>query len=139
MKLATPLAEMTEKEWSRSVYELAEMLGWHRYHTFLPKYSAAGYPDETLVRERVVFLELKTEKGKLSPAQREWLGWLRDTGAEVYVARPRHLDALAIVLSQRRKRAGDDWDTDLPGSSSARGQLLLELDSAIGTRSKEAA
>jgi hypothetical protein len=99
--LAAALADLTEKEFSTQVYDLARSTGWHRYHTYRSTKSPAGFPDEVLTRERVVFLELKREAGKLSPAQQQWLGWLLTAGAEAYVVRPRDLDALGIVLGGR--------------------------------------
>lgn len=98
---ALALADMTEKEWAGQVADLARMLGWRRYHTYRSKHSAAGFPDETLVRDRLVMLELKTEKGKLAEPQREWVGALLDAGVETYVARPSDLDCLAKILACR--------------------------------------
>lgn len=101
--LPVALEEMTEKQFSQQqLYPLIEMLGWHRYHTFRSQHSPPGWPDEALVRERLVFLEVKTEKGKLTDKQREWVGWLDAGGAEVWVVRPRHLDALAKVLAAKQ-------------------------------------
>lgn len=102
---ATPLADLTEKEWSSQVYDLCRALSWRRYHTYRSTRSAAGFPDETLVRDRIVFLELKTEKGKLSDAQREWLTAIVKAGGEAYVARPHDLQQLAQVLGRRYRIA----------------------------------
>ncbi len=71
--LAVPLKDLTEKEWERQAIGLAKTLGWHCYHTLRSKGSQPGYPDWTLVRDRVVFLELKREDGRLTDAQRVWL------------------------------------------------------------------
>jgi hypothetical protein len=101
VKLPTPIELLTEREWSEQVADLARLAGWRRYHTFNSKKSHSGFPDETLVRDRVVFLELKTEQGRPSPAQREWLTDLIRAGAEVYVVRPRDLQELAYVLAAR--------------------------------------
>lgn len=98
---ALALTEMTEKEWSTQVAELARMLGWKRYHTYRSKHSAAGWPDEALVRDRLVMLELKTQTGKVADAQREWIAALLDAGIETYVARPSDLDPLAKILACR--------------------------------------
>jgi hypothetical protein len=48
-----------------------------------------GIPRLTCVRERVVFIEVKSDKGKLSPDQKRWIEML-DEGARavVYVLRP---------------------------------------------------
>ena len=96
------LADLTEKEWQAQVIELAQTLGWKHYFTYRSKRSPAGWPDLQLVRERVLFLELKTEAGKLSHPQRQWLRALTTAGAEAYVCRPRHLPKLAAVLAVRR-------------------------------------
>lgn len=98
---ATPLELLTEKEWASQVADLARQLGWKRYHTYRSSRSPAGYPDETLVRDRVVFLELKTETGKLSSSQHEWLTALYKAHAEIYIARPHDLQTLAQVLGRR--------------------------------------
>lgn len=106
MQAATPLDQVTEKEWSGQVHDLAQMLGWRRYHTYRSTRSAAGFPDEVLVRERVVFLELKTEAGKLSGAQEDWLRALLGACVEAYIVRPRDLEALSRVLTGRGRDFG---------------------------------
>lgn len=106
--METVLADITEKEWQAQVKELASLMGFRRaYHTFDSRRSASGFPDLVLVRERVIFLELKRMKGKLSETQREWLGALISAGAEVYVARPSDFDELAAVLRSRLAAGGD--------------------------------
>lgn len=95
------LVDMTEKQWTTRIVELSKMLGWLRYHTHRSERSPAGFPDEVLVRDRVVFLELKREKGKPSPLQVEWLDKLATAGAEVYLARPSDEQEIAQVLGKR--------------------------------------
>lgn len=101
--LTTGAASLTEREWSAQVVELARTLGWrHVYHTFDSRRSSRGFPDLVLVRERVVWLELKREDrraGRLTEQQREWLLALRYAGAEAYVVRPSDLDDLGRVLA----------------------------------------
>lgn len=90
---------ISERELTRSIRELANVLGWHRYHTWLAKHSPAGFPDEVLVRPpRIVFAELKTETGKIAPAQADWLDLLHACGLEVCVWRPSMLDDVARFL-----------------------------------------
>ena len=92
----------SKKDWQSQVKELAAKLGYKRaYHTFDSRRSDSGFPDLVLVRDRVIYLELKREKGKLSDSQIEWLTALVKARAEVYVARPRHLQLLAQVLGRR--------------------------------------
>ncbi len=97
--MSATLADVLEKELTSQVVELARTLGYLRYHSWTSIHSPSGFPDEVLCRERVVYLELKREKTKLSEAQKEWLRALLDAGAEVYVVRPRDLQALAEVLA----------------------------------------
>ena len=98
---AIPLDELTEKQFSAQVYDLARVCGWRRYHTYRSKHSPAGFPDEVLVRERVIFAELKTEHGPMRPAQVEWIKALERAGVEVYVWRPHDLDLIAETLRKR--------------------------------------
>lgn len=105
---AIRIDELTEKEWSAQVASLARALGWRRYHTYRSERSSSGFPDEVLVRDRVVYLELKTERGKLSATQRDWLNALINAGVEAYIARPRDLEALGHVLQSRTDVLGCD-------------------------------
>lgn len=99
--MTVALEDVLEKEWQQQVVQLFRQLGWTGYHTHDSRRSQPGFPDIVLVRDRVVYLELKREKGVLSEKQREWVRALLKAGAEVYVARPRDLDELAIILSRR--------------------------------------
>ena len=76
----------TEKDWSQVVTDYAGLRGWLVYRTWRSVHSPSGYPDLTMVRgERLVVAELKTEKGKLSPSQKDWLERLRGVpGIEVF-------------------------------------------------------
>jgi hypothetical protein len=93
------LEDMLEKEWQRQVVQLAKTLGYRTYHTFDSRRSTHGFPDLVLVRDRVIYLELKREKGRLTEEQKGWLRALRAAGAEAYVARPRDLEALGRTLA----------------------------------------
>ena len=94
---------MTERDLTRQVAELAALFGWRRYHAWLSKHSQAGFPDETLVRgERLVFAELKSESGTLTPAQGEWLEALAAVRrVETYLWRPDDLEDATRVLGGR--------------------------------------
>lgn len=117
------LGDMTEKQWQAQVLETAGLLGYQHYHTYRSVRSPAGFPDLVLAGPRVVFVELKTERGKVSAGQAVWLTRLFEAGAEVYVARPRHLQELTSVLA-----APADYDVWSGSQLSARAVLLEELD-----------
>ena len=78
------------------------MYGWWAFHPYSAKRSAPGFPDLTLVRDRVIFAELKRDRGgRLSPAQIGVHELLRAAGAEVYVWwLPRDLPEVARVLAR---------------------------------------
>jgi hypothetical protein len=88
----------SEKEFLAGVRGLARLCRWREYHTHDSRRSAPGFPDLVLVRERVVFAELKSEAGKLTPEQVAWANALAAAGAEVHVWRPRNWDEIIKVL-----------------------------------------
>jgi hypothetical protein len=103
--LHRPLGQ-AEKDLERKVKELAQLFGWHRYHTHRSDFSPAGYPDETLCRPpRLVLAELKSEMAwkrphhGCSPEQLRWLDLLRAVpGVEVYLWRPADLEEIVRIL-----------------------------------------
>lgn len=88
----------SEREFQREVVKRALIFGWRCYHTYDSRRSAAGFPDLVLVRERVIFAELKTETGKLGKEQQEWIGALANAGMEAHVWRPSDLEEIVRVL-----------------------------------------
>lgn len=95
---------MTEADWQRQVIDLAHLCGWRVAH-FRPARTAhgwatpvtadgAGFPDLVLIRDRVIFAELKSDRGRLSDVQRRWIAGLTDAGAEVHVWRPADFDTV---------------------------------------------
>ena len=93
---------LTEKEFDKQVRELCDIYGWRRYHTFNARHSPAGFPDLVLVRDgRLIFAELKSEKGKHTLEQLEWLDALFSVGlgVEVYTWRPSQLQEIADLLA----------------------------------------
>lgn len=129
---STPLEDVLEKEWQQQVVQLARTLGFRLYHTFDSRRSQPGFPDLIALRERPVALELKREKGDPTDKQREWIRALTKAGVEVYIARPRHLDQLGLILSARAVfTAPDDplipYRLSTDAARAARQQLLEEL------------
>lgn len=100
------LPPLPEKGWQEQVIQLAELYGWLVYHPYDSRRSAAGFPDLTLVRdERLIFAELKTDKGRLTIPQKAWLAALGHTPVEVYVWRPRDFDEVHDILKRDLRAA----------------------------------
>jgi hypothetical protein len=93
------------------VLRVAKAHGWECcYHTYRSTRSAPGFPDLVLAKPasatspgRLLFAELKREKGKLTAAQAVWLDVLRHTvpGVEVYEWRPSDLPEIVDCLTRR--------------------------------------
>lgn len=79
MAAVDPLAaSMTEKALQTNVQQLAKLRGWLTYHTYDSRRSDPGFPDLVMARgRRLIFAELKSERGRVSPAQAEWLAELQ--------------------------------------------------------------
>jgi len=99
---------MTEAEFLAQVLDLARLLGWRTLH-LRPARTARGWRtavagegkgffDLILVRERVVFVELKSEKGRLTIEQQGWLEAMKKAGQEVYIWRPSTWSEIVNVL-----------------------------------------
>jgi hypothetical protein len=75
---------MTEAELQRYVLEAAVLAGWLAYHTHDSRRSQPGFPDLVLVRRpRMIYAELKSDRGRLRAEQNIWLAELRAVAAEV--------------------------------------------------------
>lgn len=93
---------LREDAWQRQVIELAQLAGWRIYHTWSSLHSPSGFPDLVCVRPpRIVMIELKSERGRISRPQQEWLTALeRCPGVEAYVWRPRDWEAVVEILQR---------------------------------------
>ena len=102
--------KQTEAAFQRQVIRLARMTGW-RTAAFRPAMNqrgdwrtpvqgdGKGWPDLVLVKgDRILFRELKTAAGQLSPEQREWRDTLVAAGADWALWRPRDWDAIEATL-----------------------------------------
>lgn len=96
---AAQIPAITEKAFQAHVTSLALTLGYRVYHTRFSFQSAPGYPDLHMVKgQRSVFAELKSDKGRVTAAQAEWLDALREAGHEAYLWRPDDWDEIVRVL-----------------------------------------
>jgi hypothetical protein len=91
---------VSEKDWQAQVLRLARLFGWMSHHPWSSIHSASGWPDLALCRPpRLILAELKTETGRVSPAQQAWLDALSQcTGIEVYTWRPSDRAQVAEAL-----------------------------------------
>ena len=90
----------TEKEFSQAVVDFARAKGWLVFRTYHSKHSPPGEPDLRMVRPpRVIFAELKVQRGKVSIHQELALECLRACpGVETYLWRPDCWNTLERIL-----------------------------------------
>jgi len=86
---------LPERAWQAQIVELAGYYGWLAYHTFDSRRSEPGWPDLVLVRPpELLAVELKTDSGRLTVAQRRWLEALAACGIETHTWRPREFETV---------------------------------------------
>jgi hypothetical protein len=80
---------MSEAALQEAVIACATLLGWEHFHAYDMRRSDTGWPDLLLLKPpRMLVLELKTERGKVSPEQEGWLALWAACGAMTAVIRP---------------------------------------------------
>jgi hypothetical protein len=100
---------MLEREFATQVEHLLDLFGWLWKHDepavrqsgkWATSFRGArGFPDYVATRDgRLVFAEIKNEKGRLTTEQVQWLTHLGNTTAEVYTWRPNDLETVKEVL-----------------------------------------
>lgn len=101
----------SERDFQRALMELARLTGWRMYHARPAQYRRggwatplagdAGLPDLILCKPpRLIFAELKSARGRLSPAQAQWMDALRACGVEVYLWRPSDWQEIVATLTE---------------------------------------
>lgn len=96
---------ISEKDFQARVIEVAKITGWLVYHTYDSRRSVPGFPDLVLVHERkgvVLYRELKTDVGKVSLHQANWLQALQSAGQSAEVWRPMQWPAIVRELRDVR-------------------------------------
>jgi hypothetical protein len=90
---------VTEKSFQAAVVQLARLTGWKLFYVRESVGSPHGWPDLVLCRGGVLLArELKTESGRLSAHQREWIAALEQCGIDVAVWRPRDWPTIEATL-----------------------------------------
>ena len=109
---------MSEQVWQQQFVQLAGYLGWKHLHVrrslgrgrkWVTATNIDGWPDLHLWHEgtqRTIYVELKSEAGRLRPQQIEVLGSLTRAGQEVYVLKPSDLELARRILSGERITIG---------------------------------
>lgn len=112
--MTNPL-RISETAFQHQVEHLAHVFGWRLFHAKpaqLPngrwvtnQSGDAGFPDLVLAHPSrgVIFAELKTQLGRITPGQRAWLNVLEAAGAETYIWRPSDFDDIKNRLMRGQK------------------------------------
>ena len=103
--------EPSERLWQERVIQIAATCQWDAHHIKPGRYGntyktdgLAGMPDLILIGRKgqgIIFAELKTAKGKLSPMQEARLSQLMSNGCEVHLWRPSDEQRVVDRLSRR--------------------------------------
>jgi hypothetical protein len=101
---------VTEAQFQKWVLQLAKLRGWRVAHfrtaqttkgAYMTPVAAdgKGFPDLVLVRNgRLVFAELKAEKGRLGPDQKDWIDAISGCGIEMYLWKPADANTIEEAL-----------------------------------------
>lgn len=93
---------MPEDRFQEMLRRWAEDAGWLYYHVRNSEGSNPGWPDTVLLDPRtfrLLIVELKAERGRVSDDQRAWLDCLAGaTAPEVGLWRPRDLETIRAIL-----------------------------------------
>src|ERR1043165_2871186 len=103
---------MSEKDFQQAVIDYAHLNGWLAMHQYDSRRTVAGWPDLVLLHPAtssrdadLMFVELKSAKGRVSAAQMRWLTALRQAGQEVAVWSPDQWDSIVARLRWRTRRS----------------------------------
>ena len=111
MQTAESVANMTEAAFKNSIIDIATRYGWFVHHD-LPAMNRrgqwathvqgnTGFPDLVLLNAKgvLVFAELKTDIGRLSKQQEQWLDRLDLSACIVQVWRPNQMPTIIKFLA----------------------------------------
>lgn len=68
------------------------------YHTCDSRRCQPGFPDLVLVRDRVLFRELKSDTGLMTKAQADWAEKMLKSGADWALWRPKYMQNIIKEL-----------------------------------------
>ena len=96
---------MTEDDFQQQVIDLASLYGWLAYHTRDSRRSQPGFPDLVLVRDRILFPELKMPGNTLTPHQVRWREAILGAGGDYRLWYPDDWPEIQATLTAPRRRA----------------------------------
>jgi hypothetical protein len=96
----------TEKGFQQAVVDLSRLLGWRVFYVRDSRGSPGGWPDLTLCKDRVLFRELKAERGRLSLDQEQWGELLTRAGMDWAVWRPSDWTLIEATLKGQLEIGG---------------------------------
>lgn len=97
-----------EADFQAQLVQAAKRIGWRVFHPHDSRRSEPGFPDLVLAhprQKRVVFAELKSDVGTLTPDQSWWAAALSAAGQEYHLFRYADWDRALAVL---RGEGGND-------------------------------
>ena len=103
MKTERQKIKVTEADLREQIRDLCKLFGWRFLFTWTSIHSPKGMLDLFLInaeQKRVIFAELKSEKGKMTPEQQQVFDELKACGQEVYVWKPHDIENIARLLKQ---------------------------------------
>ena len=102
---------VSERDFQASIVDLARLCGWRVVHfhdsrrevgdgVLVGDSDAKGWPDLTLIRDRILYREVKTERGRVTKSQDRMLVALLAAGGDAKVWRPSNWDEIQEVLAR---------------------------------------
>lgn len=113
--------KIPEENYQQTIIDLANVYGWTVAHFRTARTingwvtpvaaDGKGFPDMVLVRPpRLIFAEIKSDKGKLSREQQSWLDLLKGCpGVECYMWKPDDYPEVIRTLSQHDVKARQNY------------------------------
>lgn len=112
--MTRPLPTCTEAEFQAAVIDLARLAGWRVMHVrpsrgragaWTTATSISGWPDLVILGHgRVLFCELKAQRGRVTHEQSQLIAELRDCGLDARCWRPSDWPEIEATLTSPRAR-----------------------------------
>jgi len=83
-----PALTISEEAFQTLIVDLARRFGWLTWHDNDSRRNDPGIPDLLMLRERLIWRELKTQRGRLSAEQAAWGERLLRGGQDWAIWRP---------------------------------------------------